>query len=186
MRIIKYNDIYFFFEDDVEYLCECYLNNYYTPNRFHNFESDNVKEFIKNYYNYYFCGLSTDYDKLFTEEKLIKDITGLKFAIWIDPAGKNRNVSHNEPRLKVYFEGKEYPVLFKTEVKFADEDNVPKELKRELPAIQKFVYHNKRELIAYWYRYFDDFDLLKKKIAKKQVKTGAIDKKVLKRFNLTD
>lgn len=183
MKIIRYCNAFFFFEDDAGYLCENYLLDYYTENNSHHFEINAVNEFIKNYYDYYY-GLPTDYDKLFNEGQLIPEVTGLKYAIWVDPAGESRNVSHNEPRLKVIFKGGEYPLLFKKEVEFADDSHPPKQLLKELPEIKEFIHYNKRELLAFWYGHFNSFDSLKKKIAKNQVKREIVDKRIFDKLDL--
>lgn len=150
----KYN-ILFFFEDDAEYLCKTNLSHFYTPNRFHVFQENALDEFVENYYSY-LCGSHTDYNKLFTEGKVFPKTTGLKYAIWIDKAGKMRNTSHNDPRIKVYIDRKDnpYPVCFKHDKNnntiYIPKGVESKELKRVFNEICAFILLNKDILIKLW------------------------------------
>ncbi len=177
MNIIRYKEIYFFFEDNAEYLCENCLLKYHYPSRFPITIDNSLHEFVENYY-YYLCDLPTNYDRLFTEGALCKELTGLKYIIWVDNFGKDRNVGHNKPRLKVEYKGKHYPLYFKDEVEFAN-PGTPKELLKELPNIQKFVYDNRNILLAQWYRKFKTFEGFKNKIAQNQYQAEIIDRKTL-------
>lgn len=165
MIVIKKNNKYFFFEDDAYTICESH------DLRFINRFDDNViLDEIAERYDRYLDGVSTNHEKLFLENKLTTDDTGLKYALWVDPAGEERNVSHNSPRIKVIFQGKKYPLLFLDEVRFADGVNPPKELERCLGELEQFVHDNKRELLAQWFGHYENFETFKNQVIKNQSK----------------
>lgn len=153
MFVIRQNNKFFFFEDDAFDLCETNLLEFHAPTRFPIHVENALDEFVVNY-GKYIDELYNPYQKLFTEGQLTTEKTGFKYAIWVDPAGENRNVGHNNPRLKIAFNGVRYTLIFAPEVKFVESEHPPKELKRELPNILKFIHKNKRVLLAYWYGKF--------------------------------
>lgn len=158
----------FFFKDDAYVICE-YCGTHFAS-RFDELELD---KFIE-HYDKYLDGEYTPFADIFLENKLTTDDTGLIYALWVDPAGNKRNVSHNSPRIKVIYHGKQYPLLFADEIRFAENTNPPPELERYLDEIAVFIHDNKRELLAQWYGHFNSFKGFQKAIRDNQIKKGKI------------
>lgn len=89
---------------------------------------------------------------------ITKDISGLDYDIWLDPAGLSRNTSHsNSPRLKVDVDGRRIP--------FSISDN-PKMLLKNKPPIKhesevlRWISQNAQSLLKHYRRQISDKDIL--------------------------
>ena len=60
------------------------------------------------------------------EENIPKSVTGLPHDIWIDDAGRERQVQHNKPRLKVNVNGDFIPVSIEAEPRILVDKKIPK------------------------------------------------------------
>ena len=83
------------------------------------------------------------------------ETSGLKYEVWLDPAGCLRKVPHNDPRLKVRVDNQRIP--------FSIEDN-PRKLsnKKVLDEsnVKKWISLNKEALLKHWYREIPDKDII--------------------------
>lgn len=65
-------------------------------------------------------------DLMFEMANVSKQDTGLPYDIWIDSNGKDRNVGHNSPRLKVDVDGDRIPVSISKDPKILVDKKIPK------------------------------------------------------------
>lgn len=133
----------------------------FLNNKIFVFDSNNISPF--KLYNSYLENLHSA--NILTENDLIAKYTGLKYIIWLDPAGESRNVSHNSPRLKVVIEGKRYPVIFYPEVKIPNGLNLPLNIKMKIERTFPFINKNKNIFMQYWNHQisFEDVESMVKK-----------------------
>lgn len=82
--------------------------------------------------------------------------TKLPYTIWVDSAGKNRNVPHNDPRLKVEVEGDFIPVSISMNPKILADG---KEIKK-FKLVKQFIIRHYEELIKHWNKEISDRELL--------------------------
>ena len=150
------------------------INDYYTLVENVNYSSTNeLDERSKRYFS-----ISLDlleemifliqekYEPNILNESTIRTInTGFDHDIWIDNAGADRNVRHNEARIKVYVKhgiGKrKYPVIItNTDIKIITNDN---KVRREIEKDKKLMdfIKNNRELFIMQYsmKYNHIFDI---------------------------
>jgi len=125
------------------------------------FDNNNISPF--KLYNFYLENLHSA--NILTENDLIAKYTGLKYIIWLDPAGKSRNVSHNSPRLKVTIDGVKYPVIFYPEVKIPNSVKPPSNIRKKIESTFPFINKNKNIFMQFWNHQisFEDVESMIKK-----------------------
>ncbi|MBP3759936.1 MAG: hypothetical protein J6I55_00435 [Ruminococcus sp.] len=99
--------------------------------------------------------------QIFCEHNLFPKDTGVDYKIWVDDVGKNRNVQHNRPRLKVELNPKtKIPVAFD---KFEPEIlvNCSSREQKEVSKAFEFIKLNRKVLLRYWYGQIDKVKLMK-------------------------
>lgn len=104
----------------------------------------------------------TDNDVLiFCEHNLFPKDTGVDYKIWVDNAGKDRNVQHNRPRLKVELNSTtKIPVAFdKPEPEILV--NCSSREQKEVSKTFRFIKLNRKVLLRYWYGQIDKDKLMK-------------------------
>lgn len=89
---------------------------------------------------------------------ITKDISGLDYDIWLDPAGKSRNTSHsNSPRLKVVVGRERIPYSI---------SNTPKMLVKNRASIEheaevlRWIAQNSNALLQHYNLQINDKDIL--------------------------
>ena len=99
---------------------------------------------------------------LLFEENVPKSITGLPYDIWLDKAGSERRVQHNEPRLKVKVDNNNLiPVSIAAEPKILAGRKISKFNK-----VSKWIQKHDDILMRYWNReinHSDFVDLISRK-----------------------
>jgi len=86
-----------------------------------------------------------------------KNLSGLPYDIWIDPAAEGRNVRHNSPRLKVQVDGELIPYTISDNPKQAISSR--KKVKHESDII-KWIKQNKDVLLRQWRKEITDKEVL--------------------------
>lgn len=84
-------------------------------------------------------------------------VSGLKNEIWLDPAGKDRNVPHNRPRIKVRVGNDRVPFAIDNKPCNLTRINVPDELN-----IIKWIKRNADVLLQHWNREISDDEVIPK------------------------
>lgn len=87
-----------------------------------------------------------------------KEDTGLPYNLWIDSAGKDRNTSHNSPRLKVEVDGELIPVSISDNPTILV--NNVKITKFNI--IKRYIKKYKNVLLKHWNRVYTDRQTLLK------------------------
>ena len=99
---------------------------------------------------------------LLFEENVPKSITGLPYDIWLDKAGSERRVQHNEPRLKVKVDNNNFvSVSIAAEPKILAGRKISKFNK-----VSKWIQKHDDILMRYWNReinHSDFVDLISRK-----------------------
>lgn len=100
--------------------------------------------------------LRTHIEPIYGMSVVDKDEFDLPYDIWLDPAGKSRNVKHSLPQVKVVVDGQRIP--------FSIEDNpkplINKHIKDE-QRICEWIAKNKENLLKQWNRELTDSQVLK-------------------------
>lgn len=110
-------------------------------------------------YEDYFEQLNNlDEDYFLEMANAVKSDTGLPYDIWLDSKGKERNVPHNYPRIKVDVNGNLIPVII------SDNPIIPKsvgiETFRKFNEIKEFIIKNKEILLKHWNKELSDRETL--------------------------
>ena len=84
-------------------------------------------------------------------------LSGLPYEIWLDPAGKSRNIRHHMPRLKVCVDGEQIPFTISDNPRQAV--SVRKKIKHEAEIIS-WIRQNKDVLLRQWNREISDKEAL--------------------------
>ena len=99
-----------------------------------------------------------DEDYLFEMAQVSKDDTGLPYDLWIDGMGKDRNNTHNTPRIKVRVKDKLIPMTI-------DKDNpdIPESVKKMgtttfkgISKIRKYIKEYYSVFMKHWNREITD------------------------------
>ena len=88
-----------------------------------------------------------------------KNLSGLPYDIWLDPAANNRNMRHNSPRLKVVVDGERIPYIISDNPRQAI--GVRKKVKHETDIIA-WIIQNKEILLKQWNSEISDKEALEK------------------------
>ena len=83
-------------------------------------------------------------------------LSGLPYEIWLDPAGKSRNIRHHMPRLKVCVDGEQIPFTISDNPKQAA--SVRKKIRYEAEIIS-WIRQNKEVLLKQWNREITDKEI---------------------------
>ena len=86
-----------------------------------------------------------------------KDLSGLDYDIWLDPAGQNRNTTHNSPRLKVDVDGQRIPYSISSNPRMLLKNRAP--IKHEAK-ILKWISQNAGVLLEHYRRQISDKEIL--------------------------
>lgn len=88
-----------------------------------------------------------------------KNLSGLPYDIWLDPAASNRNMRHNSPRLKVVVDGERIPYIISDNPRQAV--GTRKKVKHEADIIA-WIIQNKEVLLKQWNNEISDKEALDK------------------------
>ena len=99
-----------------------------------------------------------DEDYFLEMANAIKVDTGLPYDIWLDSKGKERNIPHNYPRIKVDVDGNLIPVII------SDNPIIPESVGiknfKKFNEIKKFIIKNKDILLKHWNKELSDREIL--------------------------
>lgn len=110
-------------------------------------------------YEEYFEELNNlDEDYFLEMANAVKEDTGLPYDIWLDSRGKERNISHNLPRIKVDVDGNLIPVIISDDPRIPD--NIKIKTFRKFNEVRKFIIQNKDVLLKHWNKELTDREVL--------------------------
>ena len=103
-----------------------------------------------------------DEDMLFEMANISPKDSGVRYPMWVDSVGENRNNMHTLPRLKVQYKGQKIPVLL------SDEPQIPESVQdvlgfssfKDFNQVKEFIKQNKDLLLKHWNGKVTDKELL--------------------------
>jgi len=104
--------------------------------------------------------IQDNFESLYEHANLRKNTTGQPFDFWVDEIGKDRKVSHNEPRFKVTANNVELDIILHSDdsITINNNDRDIRKFKYSKEAI-KFVSNFKKPLRMHWNHEIDTGDL---------------------------
>lgn len=124
-------------------------------------------ENLQNYHEQYGCleDMVEDVNELVEKEaffemaKISTRMSKLKYEIWLDDAGSNRNVKHNIPRVKLIVDNKMIPISISKKPQFLVDVSHYKKIK-DIKTIFDFIAKFEDILLMHWNKEIDDHQVL--------------------------